>query len=216
MATEQAHDEEWGAIPFELVHLFHNRTISARLFRNAEHPPLMISQRMASIVGWTGRMRATAYCEMTMTDFLDAHINHNSEQDGRPVPPFFYPESGLAPDDAQGGSSTSTPTSVSSDIVFPVFVQVKHCPGLDGADVVAARSTLQLPKVKDHGLILKQFCQPHGHYISLIIGGPAEIAILSISRSLVMHHDDVTEIALEIDGKNFDLFSENHMNNAEE
>ncbi|KAG0350953.1 hypothetical protein BGX24_007976, partial [Mortierella sp. AD032] len=153
-----------------MVHVFHNKKVSARLFHDAEAPHGMF-QRKAAVVGWTGVMRTTGSQEMTMGDFLDAHVNNNSEQDGQPVPPFFYPDehvsgpdvvfvlrfSGLAPDDALGRTPTPSPGSTSSEVICPVLVQLKLCEKLSQADVIKARGTVQPRAIKGHGVELSQF-----------------------------------------------------------
>ncbi|KAF9111095.1 hypothetical protein BGW39_004476, partial [Mortierella sp. 14UC] len=188
--TERTRGKEWEfSIPFEMVHLFHDKTVPAQLYHDAE-PPHSMFQRKAAVVGWTGLMRTTGSQEMSMADFLDAHVNNNSEQDGQPVPPFFFPEehvsgpdivfvvrfSGLAPDDSLTSSSTPSPGSASSEILCPVLVQLKLCEKLSQAEVIKARGTVQPGKIKGHGVKLSQYCRPHGHYISLIVSYPVEIA----------------------------------------
>ncbi|KAG0220948.1 hypothetical protein BGW41_007392, partial [Actinomortierella wolfii] len=224
--TEKTRGKEWEfSIPFEMVHVFHNKKVSTRLFHDAKTPHGMF-QHKATVVGWTGAMRTTGSQEMTMSDFLDAHVNNNSELHGQPVPPFFYPEehlsgpdvvfvvrfNGLAPDDAQGSSSTPSPDSASSEIVCPVLVQVKLCEKLSQNEVIKAHGTLQPKTIKGHGVELSQFCRPHGYYISLIVSYPFEIADYFIDRPLEKHKDGLTEIALAIDDNNIDdLFTEKHV-----
>ncbi|KAG0314716.1 hypothetical protein BGZ99_007884 [Dissophora globulifera] len=224
--TEQTRGKEWEfSILFEMVHLFHDKTVPAQLYHNAE-PPHSMFQRKAAVVGWTGLMRTTSNQEMTMADFLDAHINNNSEQDGQPVPPFFFPEehvsgpdvvfvirfSGLAPDDTLTSSSTPSPGSASFEMLCPVLVQLKHCEKLSQSEMIKARGTVQPEKIKDHGVELSQYCRPHGHYISLVVSYPVEIAGYVMDKPLEKHKDGVTEIALTIDDSNSDvLFSEKHV-----
>ncbi|KAG0269439.1 hypothetical protein DFQ27_003564 [Actinomortierella ambigua] len=220
--TEQTRGKEWEfTIPFEMIHVFHEKIVSTRLFHDAKLPHNMFEHK-AAVVGWTGRMRTIGSQEMTMADFLDAHINRNSEQDGQPVPPFFYPEehvsgpdvvfvvrfSGKAQDSPLGSCSTS-PSSVSPDIVCPVFIQVKLCLKLSRKEAVEAHDTVQPKKVKGHLVEISNFCRPHGHYISLIISYPAGIANFFVDKALEKHEDGVTEIALTIDDNNIDdLFSD--------
>ncbi|KAG0196795.1 hypothetical protein BGX33_001256, partial [Mortierella sp. NVP41] len=224
--TERTRGKEWEfSIPFEMVHLFHDKTVPAQLYHGAE-PPHSMFQRKAAVVGWTGLMRTTGSQEMSMADFLDAHVNNNSEQDGQPVPPFFFPEehvsgpdivfvvrfSGLAPDDTLTSSSTPSPGSASSEILCPVLVQLKLCEKLSQGEVIKARGTVQPGKIKGHGVKLSQYCRPHGHYISLIVSYPVEIAGYFMDRPLKKHKDGLTEIALTIDDSNIDdLFSEKHV-----
>ncbi|KAG0290229.1 hypothetical protein BGZ97_006232 [Linnemannia gamsii] len=208
-----------------MVHLFHNKTVPAQLYHDAE-PPHSMFQLKAAIAGWTGLMRTTGSQEISMADFLDAHINKNSEQNGKPVPPFFFPEehlsgpdivfvvrfSGLAPEDTLTSNSTPSPDSASSEVLCPVLVQLKLCEKLSQYEVIKARSTVQPGKVKGHGVELSQFCQPHGHYISLIVNYPAEIADYFMDKPLKEHKDGLTEIALTIDNSSIDdLLSEKHV-----
>ncbi|KAG0364173.1 hypothetical protein BGX24_004745, partial [Mortierella sp. AD032] len=200
-------------------------TVSARLFHDAE-PPHDMFRRKAVVVGWYGRMLTTGCQEMSMADFLDAHINYNSKKDGQPVAPFFYPDpeehvsgpdivfvvrfSGLAPDDdALVSSSTLSPGSASFEI--PALLQLRLCEKLSGADVIRARGTVQPRKITDHGVKLSEYCRPHGHYISLVVSYPTEIAAYFMDRPLVMHNDGLTEIALTVDNSNSKgLFTEKH------
>ncbi|KAF8944614.1 hypothetical protein BGZ47_003984, partial [Haplosporangium gracile] len=224
--TERTRSNEWEfSIPFEMVHLFHDKTVPGHLYHDTESPHSMF-QRKAAVVGWTGLMRTTGSQEMSMADFLDAHVNNNSKQDGQPVPPFFFPEehvsspdivfvirfSGLAPDDTLTSSSTPSPGSASSEILCPVLVQLKLCEKLSQAKVSKARGTVQPGKIKGYEVKLSQYCRPHGHYISLIVSYPVEIAGYFLERSLKKPKDGLIEIALTIDDSNIDeLFSERHV-----
>ncbi|KAG0365120.1 hypothetical protein BGX24_004260, partial [Mortierella sp. AD032] len=223
---ERTRGKEWeSSIPFEMVHLFHDKTVSARLFHDAE-PPHGMFRRKAAVVGWYGRMLTTGCQEMSMTDFLDAHINNNSKKDGQPVAPFFYPEehvsgpdivfvvrfSGLAPDDALVSGSTPSPGSASSGIIIPILVQLKLCVKLSNTEVKVARGTVQPRKIMRHGVELSEYCRPYGHYISLVVSYPVEIAENFMDRTLMKHNADLTEIALTIDNSNIkDLFLEKHV-----
>ncbi|KAG0294132.1 hypothetical protein BGZ96_001754 [Linnemannia gamsii] len=224
--TEKTRGKEWEfSIPFEMVHLFHDKTVPAQLYHDAE-PPHSMFQRKAAVVGWNGKMRTTGCQEMTMADFLDAHIYNNSERDGDPVAPFFFPEehlsgpdivfvvrfSGLAPDDTLTSSSTPSPGSASSEILCPVFVQLKLCAKLSQPEVVKARGTVRPGNIKGHGVDLSQYCRPHGHYISLIVSYPVELAEYFMDKPLEVHKDGLTEIVLTIDDSNIDdLLSEEHV-----
>lgn len=225
-ATEQMRGKEWEfSIPFEMVHLFHHKTVSSRLFRDGKLPHNMFRHE-ASIVGWPGFMRTTCEEEITMADFLDAHIHNNSERDGELVPPFLYPRehvsgpdivfvvrfSGSALDSTVDSSSTSSSGSSSSSIICPVFVQVKLCQKLDITDAIKARSTVQPTKIKGHGVEIGQFCQPNGHYISLVVSYPANFCHFFKDRPVMQPHPGgSTEIALTIDDSNIDLFTAEHV-----
>jgi len=125
--TEEAAGKLWEfSLPYEMVRLFHVTKVSQRLFRNDKLPHKMFAYK-ASIVGWSDDQQAVCMEEIPLADFLDAHINNNSQHNGRPVPPFlslFGQES--SPDlvfvvrfDRPG----STSSEGSSQFVCPVFVQ---------------------------------------------------------------------------------------------
>ncbi|KAF9965237.1 hypothetical protein BGZ70_005179 [Mortierella alpina] len=214
--TERTRGKEWEfSIPFEMVHLFHKKTVSTRLFHGAE-PPHEMFQREATIAGWSGSMRTTGSQEMTMDEFLDAHVNKNSLRDDEPVPPFFYPEEHLSGPDIVFVVRFSGPDSASGDIVCPVFVQLKLCVKLSASEVAQAHSTVQPSKIKRHGVNnLSDYCK-HGHFISLIVCYPVEVADYFLDRPLTIHKDGPTEITLTIDDSNIgDLFTERHVKTLE-
>ncbi|KAG0211657.1 hypothetical protein BGX33_004160 [Mortierella sp. NVP41] len=185
-----------------------------------------IPNEMAPIVGWSGSMRTTDFMEITMAEFLDAHINNNnSERNGEFVPPFFYlgeqvsgPDIvfvlrfiGLALGGTVDSSLTLSPGSTSSDIICPVFVQVKLCKELLETKVIDARRTVQPAKIRNHGVNIAQYCRSHGHYINLIVSYPAEISSYFMDKpAMKKHSNNLTEVALTIDDSNIDLFSEKH------
>ncbi|KAF8923441.1 hypothetical protein BGZ58_002952, partial [Dissophora ornata] len=77
---------------------------------------------------------------------------------------------------------------------------------------IHARGTVQPEKVMNHGVNISQYCQPHGHYISLVVCYPAEIGKCFLDRPpMQMHGDDLTEITLTIDDNNIQFFSEQHV-----
>src|SRR5690554_5282618 len=83
---------------------------------------------------------------------------------------------------------------------------------LTESKAIDARSTVQPRKIMKHGVNLSQYCQPHGHYISLVVCYPAEISKYFLHMSPMQKHGDgLTEIALTIDDNNIQLFSERHV-----
>ncbi|KAF9946255.1 hypothetical protein BGZ70_003311, partial [Mortierella alpina] len=190
--TERTRGKEWEfSIPFEMVHLFHKKTVSTRLFHDAE-PPHGMFQREATIVGWSGSMRTTGSQETTMDEFLHAH--HLSGPDIVFVVRF------------------SGPDSASGDIICPVSVHLKLCAKLSAYEVAQARSTVQPSTIKRHGVNLSEYCK-HGHFINLIVSYPVEHADYFLDTPLTSHRKDLTEITLTIDDSNIDdLFTEIHVN----
>ncbi|KAG0247121.1 hypothetical protein BG011_001979 [Mortierella polycephala] len=49
-------------------------------------------RRKASIVGWSGQMRTAGFQEMSLAEFLNAHIKNNFERNVQLLVPFLYPE----------------------------------------------------------------------------------------------------------------------------
>ncbi|KAF9123573.1 hypothetical protein BGW39_008872 [Mortierella sp. 14UC] len=186
--------EGWATgIPHEMVRIFHDKVVSTRLFQDTHAllPQDMI-RRQAFIVGWSTHLRTRSPTgglkETTMAEFLDAHINNHSECDGDPVPPFLYPGDhssnpgqGPGPDIVfvvrfrDGSSGGSRASSLFSDIVCPVVVQVKLSWELPEVKVIDARfCTVQPTEIESDGFDMRQYCQPTGgHYIRLVVGRPA-------------------------------------------
>ncbi|KAG9067626.1 hypothetical protein KI688_012411 [Linnemannia hyalina] len=189
------------------------------LFHGAESPHDMF-RRKASIVGWSGFMRTTGSLEMSMADFLDAHVSHKSERDGQLVPLFFTLRStcrvrtlSLLFSSAAWHRMTPWVAARHSPPWFCIFrhclprVCAKLCKKLYEGDVIDARGTVQTKKIRCQGVKLSQLCLPHGHYISLVVSYPAEIASYFMNISLKKHSGGLIEITLTIDDSIFDLFS---------
>ncbi|KAF9945903.1 hypothetical protein BGZ72_000878 [Mortierella alpina] len=224
--TENLRGKEWGfSIPFEMVHVFHDKVVSTRLFHD-DKPLHDMFRHKATVVGWTGAMQTTSDLDISMADFLDAHVNNNSKCGHQAVAPFFYSKeqlsgpdvvfvvrfSRVAPDGAQASSSTRSPGSASHDIFCPVFVQHKLCMKLSTTDVSKARSTVRPEKIARHEDKLREYCQPDGHFISLAVSYPTELAEYFMDTPLKKHNEGITEIVLTIDDKNIgDLFTEKHV-----
>ncbi|KAG0246010.1 hypothetical protein BG011_002589, partial [Mortierella polycephala] len=136
---------------------------------------------------------------MSMARFLDAHIKGNSERDGQLVTLFFYPE-----------EQVSGP-----DIVFVVQFKGSALGTIvdpNRPKAIDARSAVQPRKIMNHGVNRSQHCQPHGHYISLVVCYPAETSKYFLHKSPMQKHGDgLTEIALTIDDNKIQLFSEQHV-----
>ncbi|KAF9953400.1 hypothetical protein BGZ70_000255 [Mortierella alpina] len=147
-----------------------------------------------------------------MDEFLHAHIKESSLHKDQPVPPFFYPEEYLSGPDTVFVVRFGGPDSVSGDIICPVFVQLKLCAKISAYEVAQARSTVQPLKIKRHVVNLSEYCK-HGHFISLIVSYPVELADYFLDTPLTTHKEGLTEITLTIDDSNIDdLFSEKYVN----
>ena len=139
---------------------------------------------------------------MSMAEFLDAHYKGNSVHNEDLVPPFFFPKERVSGPDIVF-VVRFIGTDGESDMLCPVFVQLKLRNKLDSSDAEKARKTVQPAKINNHGIDIKEYSKPHQHYISLIISYPAEIAKFFKNDPLTVEHTEgITEIALTIDDKN--------------
>ncbi|KAF9080537.1 hypothetical protein BGX23_001996, partial [Mortierella sp. AD031] len=91
-------------------------------------------------------------------------------------------DTGLALDGTVESSLTPSPGFTSSDIICPILNQGDRCS--------------QHGPTKNHGVNISEYCRPHGHYISLIVSYPAEIASYFMDKPAMKHADDFTEIDL--------------------
>ncbi|GJJ79085.1 hypothetical protein EMPS_11444 [Entomortierella parvispora] len=211
--TEQIRGKLWEfSISYEMVRLFEDRIVPRLLFRDDVVPHNMM-HLVSSIMGCTGQMRTTKEEEIPLAEFLNAHINNNSQRNGEAVPPFIFPrEHDPGPDLAfviQFGDC-DTP----SQYVCPVFVQLKLEQDLYGKTRQDACSTVQPEKIKGrHNVDIRQFCGEHGHYISITVAFPATISQFFKDKPVLEYHPDfgVTQIALVIDHSNICLFDEKHV-----
>ncbi|KAF9155759.1 hypothetical protein BG015_008689 [Linnemannia schmuckeri] len=140
-----------------------------------------MSQHKATVVGWLGRIRTTGFKKLTMAEFLDAYVHNNSERDDElqvssPDIIFVVRFSGSTLDGSVDSNLAPPSDYTSSDIICPVFVQVKLYKELSESKAVDAHSTVQPTKFRNHRVDMSQYCQPDGHYISLIVSYPAGIA----------------------------------------
>ncbi|KAF9562020.1 hypothetical protein BGW38_008998, partial [Lunasporangiospora selenospora] len=124
------------------------------------------------IVGWvqSGLQQGITHKSITMEEFMDAHVNHQSTWDNRAVPPFFFPKSNPS------GPDLVFFLRIDGTRVVPVFVQLKlHQKSSRFADKDwrSALSTVSAPKIMGHAKGFRKFC-PEDIYISLIIAYPTE------------------------------------------
>jgi hypothetical protein len=73
------------------------------------------------IVGWRepGLEQGISHGMMSMEEFMDAHVNHQSTRNNMPVAPFFFPKS------KPSGPDLVFFIRIDGDRVIPVFVQVR-------------------------------------------------------------------------------------------
>jgi hypothetical protein len=124
---EAVRGKYWETVmPTNLERIFRGKVVSRDLFNGAEPPHEMFRCR-ADIVGRETVMQTTRHEVMNMAQFLDAHFYYNSEHNGDPVPPFFFPEGHESGPDLVFVVRFTDATAGASDITCPIFVQLKLC-----------------------------------------------------------------------------------------
>ncbi|KAF9979738.1 hypothetical protein BGZ79_006480, partial [Entomortierella chlamydospora] len=92
------------------------------------------------IIGCEGAMQTTAHADrigdetMTMDQFLDSHINKDSEFNGFPVPPFYFPYAQWSGPDIAFVVRFIGNTPDEEDIKCVVFAQLKLRGDIDSSD----------------------------------------------------------------------------------
>ncbi|KAF9122844.1 hypothetical protein BG015_005456, partial [Linnemannia schmuckeri] len=99
-----------------------------------------------------------SYEHISVEEFMDAHVNTNSFQQGQPVPPFFFPK-----------AKPSGP-----DIVFCIRLKLRQI--LTTKDVKVDLKTVSAPTTEVHVKDLGRFCPIDNTYINMIIAYPATVA----------------------------------------
>ncbi|KAG9319056.1 hypothetical protein KVV02_007897, partial [Mortierella alpina] len=212
---------EMAVMP-SLVHVFHNKVLS-----ETSLVPLgavrrdngLLSSR-ATIVGLEEHMLGTDHRRMSLSEFLEAHVENNSRlrRDESQVPAFYHP--------------AETPSG--PDIVFvlhfnnygfcPVFIHLKLRGSLKAKDIISAFATVKADAVQCHlgDRKLRTFCTGSPKwYLGVVIAYPTELpgvegSFAEVRRSERIRGAQEEEspqcISLKIDKNNIhDLFPEAHM-----
>ncbi|KAG0277069.1 hypothetical protein BGZ97_009969, partial [Linnemannia gamsii] len=107
---------------------------------------------------------------MTMRDFMDAHVNHQSTRNNKPVAPFFFPKP------KPSGPDLLFFIRINGRGMVPVFVQMKlhqSSSTFSEADRVDALGTVSAPKSESHAKDFRQYC-PDNVYISMVVAYPTK------------------------------------------
>ncbi|KAG9064270.1 hypothetical protein KI688_003458 [Linnemannia hyalina] len=101
------------------------------------------------IVGWRepGVEQGTTYKNVSMQEFMDAHVNHQSVQNNKSVAPFFFPKS------KPSGPDMLFFITINGCRLVPVFVQMKlhqSSSTFSEKDWNDALSTVSAPKIESH------------------------------------------------------------------
>ncbi|KAF9403935.1 hypothetical protein BGZ76_007166, partial [Entomortierella beljakovae] len=159
------------------------------------------------IVGWKepGLEQGTSYKHMTLEEFMDAHVNHNSTLNDNAVPPFFFPKP------FQSGPDMVFYVKV-NERLFPVFVQLKLRQTFFNTQWESALSTVSPDKIKDHAEAFRDHC-PEKVFISMVVAYPASwIASLPPQPDLEIQVDGFQQVIVRVDDKNFaDIFPKDHV-----
>ncbi|KAG0271536.1 hypothetical protein BGZ96_005772, partial [Linnemannia gamsii] len=148
---------EMAVMP-SLVHVFHNKVLSETSLvplKAVRCDNGLLSNR-ATIVGLEEHMLGTDHRSMSLSEFLEAHVENNSRlrSDESQVPAFYHP--------------AETPSG--PDIVFvlhfnnygfcPVFIQLKLRGSIDSEDISSAFATVKADAVQRHlgDSKLRTFC----------------------------------------------------------
>ncbi|KAF8927125.1 hypothetical protein BGZ47_002331, partial [Haplosporangium gracile] len=168
----------------------------------------------ADIVGWMelGLEQGTTHTMMSMEEFMDAHVNHESTRNNMHVAPFFFPK-----------SKPSEP-----DLVFfiridgarlvPVFVQMKLHQGSSNfleRDWNDALSTVSAPKIEGHSGHSKNFRKycPDNVYISMIVAYSTKWTDkLPAPSELPKDLSGVQQVVINVSDDNFsNIFPKEHV-----
>ncbi|KAF9348895.1 hypothetical protein BGX26_012738 [Mortierella sp. AD094] len=155
----------------------------------------------SEIIGLQGResCESIKHESISMKEFLKAHFVDNSLKDGKPIPPFYFPES-------QASGHDIVFCVVIQGKVFPVFLQLKL------RTVISDESTdndgIRRLKVMELG----ELC-PAGTYFSLIIDYPTAVtATLHRRPDPKPEFYNLQGVTVRVDDGNFDkIFPKDHV-----
>ncbi|KAF9177895.1 hypothetical protein BGZ51_008187 [Haplosporangium sp. Z 767] len=219
-STASVHGHQWelAALP-SLAHVFHDKTLSeADLVPKGAKSCDPLLGHNAKIAGYVNHLTlGTDFESMSLDSFLDAHVNHDSCKDGKPVPPFYRP--------------TETPSG--PDVAFvlyfdnhgfcPVFIQLKMRHKMTKVGAQGAFSTVKSEAVEGdlQESMLQMFCTGNPkRFLGVVITYPAELAGVEIMFPQVRRSERICSaqgespqcILLRIDKNNIhSLFPKNHM-----
>ncbi|KAI8361002.1 hypothetical protein B0O80DRAFT_422126 [Mortierella sp. GBAus27b] len=158
------------------------------------------------IVGWRepGLEQGTTHGMMSMEEFMDAHVNHQSTRNNKPVAPFFFPKS------KPSGPDLLFFIRIDGVRVVPVFVQMKLHQSRSSFSEKKwddALSTVSADKIQRHAKNFRKYC-PNKVYISMIIAYPIKWCEALLAPSDVPKDtSDVQQVVIKVSDDNFgDIF----------
>ncbi|KAI8360926.1 hypothetical protein B0O80DRAFT_145835 [Mortierella sp. GBAus27b] len=163
------------------------------------------------IVGWRepGLEQGTTHGMMSMEEFMDAHVNHQSTRNNKPVAPFFFPKT------KPSGPDLVFFIRIDGVRVVPVFVQMKLHQGTSNfseKDWNDALSTVSAAKIEGHAKGFRKYC-PNNVYISMIIAYPTKWTDKLLAPSEVPKDTSgVQQVVIKVSDDNFgDIFPQEHV-----
>ena len=166
------------------------------------------------IVGWRepGLDQGTTHKQMTMKDFMDAHVNHQSTRNNKPVAPFFFPKP------KPSGLDLLFFIRIDGARLVPVFVQMKlhqSSSTFSEADWADALSTVSAPKIESHAKDFRQY-RPDNVYISMVVAYPTKwtewTSNLPSLSDLPKDTSGVQQVVINVGDNNFaDIFPKDHV-----
>ncbi|KAF9080710.1 hypothetical protein BGX27_005313 [Mortierella sp. AM989] len=163
------------------------------------------------IVGWKepGLEQGTTHTMMSMEDFMDAHVNHDSTRNNMPVAPFFFPKS------KPSGPDLLFFIRIDGCRVVPVFIQMKLHQGSSNfseKDWNEALSTVSAAKIESHAKDFRKYC-PNNVYISMIVAYPTKWTDkLPPLSKLEQDESGVKQVVINVGDDNFgDIFPKEHV-----
>ncbi|KAG0339835.1 hypothetical protein BG000_001232 [Podila horticola] len=163
------------------------------------------------IVGWRepGLEQGTTHKNMSMEEFMDAHVNHQSTRNNKAVAPFFFPKS------KPSGPDMVFFIRIDGCRMVPVFVQMKlhqRSSTFYEKDWNDALSTVSAPKIESHAKGFRDYC-PDKVYISMIVAYPTKWSSKMPALSdLPKDTSGVQQVVINVDDDNFgDIFPREHV-----
>ncbi|KAG0196539.1 hypothetical protein BGX28_010002 [Mortierella sp. GBA30] len=163
------------------------------------------------IVGWRepGLEQGTTHKMMPMEEFMDAHVNHQSTRNNKPVAPFFFPKSNPS------GPDMVFFIRIDGTRVIPVFAQLKlhqKTSTFSDKDWKDALSTVSAPKIERHAKDFRKYC-PENVYISMVVAYPIKwTSKLPALHDASTDSSGVQQVVINVGDDNFsDIFPKEHV-----
>ncbi|KAF8943395.1 hypothetical protein BGZ47_005469 [Haplosporangium gracile] len=163
------------------------------------------------IVGWRepALLQGTTHAMMSLEEFMDAHVNHQSMRNDMPVPPFFFPCHNPS------GPDMVFFIRIDDCKVIPVFVQMK----LHQSSAIlckklwnTALNTVSASCIRDHAKDFGNFC-PDNIYISMVVAYPMRCSrFLPPVEVPKVDEDGLQQVVIRVGDKNFGrIFPKDHV-----